>query len=929
MAISEIKFILNGRPVKILTDPEKPLLKVIREDLRLTGTKEGCGENLCGCCTVLIDGEPRNSCRLPVKRVEGRNVLSIEGVGTRDRPDAIQRAFVEAGATQCGFCTPGLILTAKSILDKNPNPTREEVRRGIRRNLCRCTGYKKIIDGILLAAEVRRNPGAIRERGIGEYRLGGRIPQINSWDKVTGALRFAQDIYLEDMCHAKVLRSPHFHARIKSIDAGAAEAMHGVVAVATAKDLKGPNRVKYIFHDFRVVADEKVRYFGEPVAIVVARTEAIAESALSRIKVDYEVLPAVTDPFAALDPGAPEVQEVDYPGNLLFYQNLVRGDVDEGFKEADIIEENTFTTSANAHGYVEPDTGVAYIDDEGRVVIYACGQAPHYHRDEVARVLGLGTDEVRVVEDGTGGGFGARIDPFIQVLLGLAVYKARVPVKLQFTPEENFIGTCKRHPFTIKLKTGVRNDGKIVAHYGEIVGDSGPYALASPGVLMRATVHSYGPYEIPNVKVHGKMVLTNNTPSSAMRGFGVSQMCFAVESQINRICRRLGMNVLDFAKLNGFRQGTVTATGQLIKEPNGYREVIEAIENHWANYDKATAPEKLAALPPHIKRGKGFATTWYGIGKTGLLNLSRCNVEITGDGTLLVKEGAAELGQGSNTVMVLIAAEEMGMTVDKVKIISADSLLTPDSDLTCASKHTFYTGNATLLACKDLKKKIMAAAARILETDAENLETRNGTVFVPGQPDRAITYVALKERGYDLTGFGEFAIPLDLLDQETGQGTLYVVFTYGAAVVEIEVNTLTGEIKVLDAAVAFQCGRAINRLAMEGQMEGGVGMGVGYALMEEYVTGKTMSYKDYRLPRSTDVPSDISTYVVEIPQGPGPFGAIGMGEAAHFPMAPAILAALHDACGVWVNDLPAKPERVLAALKNTVGSPNHQKGRGR
>ena len=917
MAIREIKFTINERPVKLLVDGEKSLLKVIRDELKLTGTKEGCNEGLCGSCTVLIDGLPVNSCKLPVSRVEGRKVLTIEGVGTRDRPDAIQRAFVEVGAAQCGFCTPGMILTAKWILDKNPNPTREDVRRGIKRNLCRCTGYKKIIDGILLAAEARRDPGVIKERDISEYRLGGRVPQLNSWDKVTGAIRFSQDIYLEDMCHAKVLRSPHFHARVKGIDTSQAERMHGVVAVATAKDLKGPNRVKYIFQDFRVVADEKVRYPGEPVAIVVARTEAIAEKALAKIKVDYEILPAVTDPFEALKPGAPEVQEGDYPGNLLFYQNLLKGDVEQGFKEADIIEENTYTTPANSHGYVEPETAVGYIDDEGRVVIYACGQAPHYHRDEVARVLGLGTDEVRVVEDGTGGGFGGRIDAFVQVLIGLAVYKARVPVKLKFTTEENFMGNCKRHPFTMKLKTGVRKDGKIVAHYGEIMGDSGPYSLASPGVLMRAIVHSYGPYEIPNVEVHGKMALTNNTPTSSMRGFGVSQMCFAVESQINRICSRLGMSVFDFAKLNGFRQGTITATGQLIKYPNGYRETIEAVENHWAKYDKATAPEKLASLPPHVKRGKGFATTWYGIGKTGLLNLSRCRVEIMDNGTLLVKEGAAEIGQGSSTVMALIAAEEMGLTLDKVRVMAADSLLTPDSDLTCASKHTFYTGNATLLACKDLEKKILDAAAR--ELDTEQLETANGRIYVTGQPERAVSYAELKARGYDMTGFGEFVVPLDLLNQETGQGTLYIVFTYGAAAVEVEVDTLTGKIRVLDAAVAFQCGRAINRLGMEGQMEGGVGMGVGYALMEEYITGKTKSWKDYPLPRSTDVPADVNTYAVEVPQGPGPFGAIGMGEAAHFPMAPAIIAALHDACGIWINDLPAKPERVLEALKNAKG----------
>lgn len=919
MGIHEIKFKLNGRPIKLLVDQSKTLLQVLRDDLRLTGTKEGCKEGVCGSCTVLIDGKAVNSCKLPIERVAGKTVVTIEGIGTRDNPDAIQRAFVEVGAAQCGFCTPGMILTAKSILDKKPNPSREEVRQAIKRNLCRCTGYKKIIDGVMLAADLRRDPTVIRDRDVSEYRLGGRIPQLNSWEKVTGNLRFSQDIFMEDLCHAKVLRSPHFHALVKKIDTSEAEKMHGVVAIATASDLKGPNRVKYIYHDLRVLADEKVRYYGEPVAIVVARTVAIAEKALAKIKVDYEVLPAVTDPFAALEVGAPEVQETDYPGNMLMYQNLVQGDVEEGFKEADVIEENTYTTPANIHGYLEPDSGLAYFDEEGRVVIYACGQAPHYHRDEVARVLGLGTDEVRVVEDGTGGGFGGRIDPFLQVLLGLAVYKAKVPVKLQFTAEENFIGVPKRHPFTIKLKTGVRKDGKIVAHYGEIVGDAGAYALASPGVLMRAIVHSYGPYEIPNIKVLGKMVLTNNTPTSSMRGFGVSQMCFAVEMQVNRICQRLGMNVLDFAKLNGFRQGTITATGQLIKDPPGYLEVIEAIENHWAKKaDKATDPDKTANLPPHIKRGKGFATTWYGIGKTGLLNLSRCNAEITEQGTLIIKEGAAEIGQGSTTVMALIAGEELDLTLDKIKVIAADSLLTPDSDITCASKHTFYTGNATILACKELKNNLFAAAATELKVEEAELQTKNGMVFVKTQPERALSFRELRQRGYELTGFGEFVIPLDLLDQDTGQGNLYVVSTYGAAVVEVEVNTETGQVKVLNSAVAFQCGRAINRLAMEGQMEGGVAMGVGYALMEEYITGKTKSYKDYKLPRSTDVPLDISTYVVEIPQGPGPFGAIGMGEAAHFPQAPAIISAMHDACGIWIHDLPAKPQRVLEALSKRV-----------
>lgn len=427
-------------------------------------------------------------------------------------------------------------------------------------------------------------------------------------------------------------------------------------------------------------------------------------------------------------------------------------------------------------------------------------------------------------------------------------------------------------------------------------------------------MHSYGPYEIPNIRMAGKTVLTNNTPSSAMRGFGVSQMCFAVETQMNKICRRLNMNILDFARLNGFRQGTVTATGQLIKDPPGYKEVIETIENHWDQAEKATAPEEIAKLPPHIKRGKGFATTWYGIGKTGLLNLSRCNVEIRADGGMIVKEGAAEIGQGCSTVMALIAGEEMGLTLDRIEVIAADSLLTPDSDLTCASKHTFYTGNATLLACQDLKKKLFAAASQALGVAQEGLQTRDGAVFSTANPTSKVSFADLHAKGHDLTGFGEFVVPLDLLDQKTGQGTLYVVFTYGAAVVETEINTETGEVKVLNAAVAFQCGRAINRLGMEGQMEGGVAMGVGFALKEKYIPGETRSFKQYRIPRSTDIP-ETQVYSVEIPQGPGPFGAIGMGEAAHFPMAPAIVAAINDACGIWIHDLPAEPEKVLGAIE--------------
>lgn len=916
MSIQDVRLQVNGRKVKMLTDPGKSLLKALRDEMRLLGTKEGCGEGVCGCCTVLLDGVPTNACMIPVGKVAGRSVVTIEGVGTAENPDPIQTAFVKVGAAQCGLCTPGMILTAKYILDNNPDPTREEVRRALRRNLCRCTGYEKIVDGVMLAAEGRKNPEVLGLRST--YRLGEHVPQINSWEKVTGEMRFGADFYIEDMCFARILRSPHSHARIKSIDTTAAEAMQGVVCVCTSKDVTGDNVVKFIARDYRAIADDKVRYFGEPVAIVVARTEEIAAEAARRISVDYKVLPAVFDPFAAEKPGAPEVHEDLFPGNLLWRQDLRQGDVERGFAEADIVEEHDYYTPSNCHGYFDPECCIGFIDGEGRVSVWGCGQGPHDHRDKIAGVLGLGTDEVRVVEDGTGGAFGARLDPFIQLLIGLAVHKARVPVKLQFTTEENFIGNCKRHPFWIHMKTGVKSDGTAVAHRVEIVTDSGAYALGTPGVLTRAAVHSFGPYDFPNVLVEGRAIVTNNTPNSGMRGYGASQMCFAMEMQVNRICKRLGIDVFDFARKNGLRKGSVTATGQRIEENPGYLEVLDVVDRHWRR--RMAESKERAELPPHIRRGVGFASTWHGIGKTGSLNFSRASAAFLADGTLDLRVGAAELGQGSSTVMALIAAEALDLELDRIRVIAADSLLTPDSDVTAASKHTFYTGNATLLAAEELREKMFMAASKEFGATLGELSTSRGVVFATGDPEKKIEVGALVAKGHDLRSEGTFSICFGGLDRATGQGRLYAVHTYGACWVEIEVNTETGGIKVLDTALAFQGGRTINRLGMEGQMEGGVAMGVAFALMEEFLpNGGTTSFRQYRIPRTTDVPT-MKTYCVEVPQSAGPFGAIGMGEAPHFPMAPAIMAALNDACGIWIDSLPAKPERVLAALREQRGA---------
>ena len=918
MALKWVEFNLNEEKKRILVDPERTLLDVVRKEFGLTGTKKGCNENICGSCTMLIDGKPRNTCKFPVEKIQGKEVVTIEGIGTSEKLHPLQEAFIITGAAQCGYCAPGMLLSALALLRKNPNPTRDETRNAISRVLCRCTGYKKHIDAIMLAVEFMKDP-AVMEKAKKEcqeqLQLGKRVPQLNSVKKVCGTLEYAIDVKYNDICHAKVLRSPYAHAKVLSIDTTEAEKMNGVVTVVTVKDVKGCNKMKYIDQDMRALADDKVRYPAEPVAIVVALTEEIAESALEKIKVDYEELPALFNPFDSMRPGAIEILPEEFPGNMVYTQDLIHGDIDLGFKEADVIVESDYHTPANAHGYLEPDAAIGWIDEKGRVSIYACGQAPHYHRDEIARVLGLEQDEVRVVENKTGGGFGARIDPFLQVLIALAVHKAQRPVRLEFTMEENFVGYCKRHPFWMKMKTGAKKDGKIVAHYAEIMTDAGAYSLASPGVLMRAVVHSYGPFEIPNVKVIGKTVLTNNTPNSAMRGFGVSQMNFAVQMQINKLADKLGMDTLELQKNNGFKKGTITATGQELKDSTGYKEVIEQIQNHWLDCKKYTDPEEIKNLPSHIKRGKGFATTWYGIGKTGLLNLSRCITEVLPDGRIRVREGAAEIGQGVTTVMALIAADEMRVPLNRIDMVDADTAETPDSDITCASKHTFYTGNATLGSLGKLKSKLYAAAAKEFGLPADEFDCKGGFVYYKPEGKKRISFAELVQKGYELRAENEFKIPLDLLDRKTGQGVLYAVSTYGACAVEVEVNTKTGVVKVLSSASCFQCGKAINMIGIEGQIEGGVAMGIGYALQEEYLTGKTTGFKNYRMPRANEVP-EISTYVVEVPQSLGPKGAIGMGECAHFPMAPAILTAVHDACGIWINELPATPDKVLEALNN-------------
>lgn len=906
-----IEFTLNGVGTSVDTDPRRPLVEVLRDDLGLTGTKIGCSSGHCGACSVIVDGEVVESCTTPMRKVAGRKVTTIEGIGSVDNPHPIQKAFVEAGAVQCGFCTPGMVVSAKALLDATPNPSPDQIVETFSRNLCRCTGYVKIIDAVLKAAGKQTTQEMPTANSDGNV-VGASVPRRDAMEKATGETVYAADEIREGMLHAKVLRSPHHHAEIVSIDTGEAEALDGVEAVLTARDVPGENAVGVFLNDQPVLAHKKVRQVGDPVAVVAARTEEIAKAALAKIKVEYCPLEAVFDPLASLEAGAPKLHE---GGNLLFERNIVKGDVDQGFAQADVIVENVYRTSRNEHAYLEPEAGLSWIDDEGRVVVLTCTQNPHHDLKLVSAMLGLPAEKVRIIQSTTGGGFGGKLEVSVEGVLGLLAFKLRKPVKLVYSRKESFVSSSKRHPFHIQHRIGATKDGKITAVDIKVIADTGSYASFGPGVITRAAIHASGPYDIPNYRFNGKMAYTNNPFCGAMRGFGVPQMTFAMESQMDLLAEQLGMDPWRIRHLNGYDYGSATSTGQVLSESVTFKSTLEAVREA---YLQAKLRAETAS-DGKIKRGVGLGCMWFGLGKTSLPNKSEARVELLADGKVHVYTGAADVGQGSNTTLAQIAADELGLPFDSVLLTSADTGLTPDSDFTCASRQTYCSGNAVSRAANNLKSMLLETAGSILgEEGTEDLVVKGGYISSNSGGAKKLSFARLaeicREENAPLSFQASFHVINNMLDPKTGAGNPYPSFSYGTQVAEVEVNTETGEVKVLRIVAAHDVGKAVNPVNLQGQMEGGVAMGLGYALTEEFIPGKTNGFAQYRIPTTRDMP-EIEAIVVEVPEPSGPFGAKGAGESASVPTAAAIVNAIAAATGARVHQLPATPKRVLQALE--------------
>jgi CO/xanthine dehydrogenase Mo-binding subunit/aerobic-type carbon monoxide dehydrogenase small subunit (CoxS/CutS family) len=573
-----INFLLNGVDRSIFVREDTLLLDLLRDELELTGAKRGCGKGECGACTVLVDGQPVASCIYPAVRIEGRTVETVEGLGDPKNLNPLQRWFIKLGAVQCGFCTPGLLMSAKALLERNPDPTYDQVKRAIVGNICRCGGYQKVVEAILAAsAELRGKEPPGRDDWEGEGAVGRSLLKVDAVPKVTGTAQFADDLRRPGMLYASMLVSPHPHARIRDIDPGPALSLDGVVSVLTSKDIPGAKYYGVIRKDQPFLPEAKVRYAGEPVAVVIARDRELARLATQKIAIHYDVLPAVFDPCEAMKPKAVQIHE---NGNILIHSKMRKGDINAGFEQADVLVQRKFVTQTVDHAYIEPEAALAYWEGE-ILVVHCCSQGPHYHRQEVARMLNMPISRVRVIQAATGGGFGGKIDLLLQHFVALGTYITGKPVKMVWSREESLRTSTKRHAFRMKYRMGATREGRLIAAHAEVIGNTGAYASFGPAVITRSATMALGPYDCPNVHVDAYGVYTNTQISGAMRGFGAPQMSPCHEPLMDEIGRRCGLTPIEIRRLNILRQGSSTVTQQVLKHGVGALETLERVAERW------------------------------------------------------------------------------------------------------------------------------------------------------------------------------------------------------------------------------------------------------------------------------------------------------------------------------------------------------------
>nr|MBC7245908.1 molybdopterin-dependent oxidoreductase [Chloroflexota bacterium] len=920
-----IEFIVNGQPVQAeVADSKTTLLSYLRDVLHLTGPKNGCGQGHCGACTVIVNGKAQRSCLLRLERIAGAQVETVEGLAVDGRLHPLQEAFIEEGAIQCGFCTPGMLMASKALLDRNPDPTDEEIREALKDNLCRCTGYVSILRAVRKAAQRLRAGGFPSGTAIAPPTtwdvVGKDVMRKDAWAKVTGTLKYADDLYVPGMLHARALRSAYPHARILAIDTSDAEKVPGVVTVLTAKDVPGRNRFGLVIADQPVLADDRVRYIGDALACVYAESIAAADEALGKIKVDYEELEVVSTPQRAMAPDAPRIHE---NGNILAEHHVRKGDVEAAFRQADVIVENTYYTPFVEHAYLEPEACLARPDGEGGVAIWVGSQGPNVDRAQIAASLALPLDKVRVVHTPMGGGFGGKEDITVQILAALGALRTGRPVKMVLPRPESIRVSTKRHAEYLHYKTAATRDGKILAVEAIIIGDTGAYASVGASVLFRSATFACGPYVVPNVKVDAYAVYTNNPPAGAMRGFGSPQVAFAADCQMDELAHRLGMDPFEFRLRNALEAGAITATGQLVTESIGIKECLNAVRD-------ALAAQPLPQ-PAHGKRlGVGIAAAYKNVGLgPGLDDRAGAIAEIDDEGHLILRGGCIDMGQGQDTVIAQIAAQTLQIPYSDIIVVTGDTASCPDSFMTTASRATLLQGNAVQIAVTKLREQLLdyACSQFDLRRDAVTFEAgriqdkATGVEISLAELARQATrqnYRLCAEAYYTApTCYRNFEFDERQFKEDPDQYRVHVAYSFCAQACILEVDESSGEVRVLRMITAQDVGKPIHPQNIRGQIEGGVVMGMGYALYEEFIVDRgyivTDTLRKCKIPHIAQAP-EIVPLIVEDPHSLGPFGAKGMAELSVAPSAPAIANAIHNALGVRIRELPITPEKILAAL---------------
>jgi CO/xanthine dehydrogenase Mo-binding subunit/aerobic-type carbon monoxide dehydrogenase small subunit (CoxS/CutS family) len=887
----KVAFTLNGKAAQWDGPPVTRLAGALRDGLGLTGTKVGCDAGDCGACTVLLDGKQVCGCLVPMAQVAGRTVETVEGLAN-GRLSNLQESFLAHGAAQCGICTPGMLMAAEELLQRTPSPARAEVEDALGGVLCRCTGYGKIVDAVMDASQ----PSTKVETAAGAA-IGARLARVDGEPKVAGREAFGADAVPADALWVRVVRSPHARARFELGDFSALR--QRLTLVLTAADV--PFNGYGIYPDIKdqpVLADGQVRYRGEAVVALVGERDAVMSVRDQDIPIRWQPDKPLFGVDAPRAVGAPLVQ-ADKPGNLLLDGGVTRGDAEGTFGRCAAVAEGTFETAFVEHAYIEPEAGWARRVGD-RLEIHASTQTPYMDRDEVASVMRLAPQQVRIVPTACGGGFGGKLDLSVQPLIALAAWKLGRPVALVYTRPESMAASTKRHPARVAAKFGCDAAGKLLACDVTATFDTGAYASWGPTVASRVPVHAMGPYAVPNVSTWGEAFFSNGPPAGAFRGFGVPQAAIAHEAMMDELADKLGIDRLEFRHRNALRVGDVTASGQKLDHSAGLAACLEALRPHW------TKALGAAVTTGTKRRGVGIGCMWYGIGNTSMSNPSTMRVVLGGDGSLTLYNGALDVGQGSNTIMLQIAADALGLPVAQFGLVSGDTDLTADAGKTSASRQTFVSGKAAELAALDLRRQILrlanaGPAATLALVGATLTVSESGTVRT----------IDLAEAG-PLLGEGRFDPPTTPLDVN-GQGVPYASYAFAAQMAEVEVDIELGTVKVVRMVAAHDVGKAINPTLVEGQIEGGIAQGLGLALMEEYIPGRTENLHDYLIPTVGDMPR-IEVILIEDREPLGPSGAKGVGEPGLVPTAPAILGAIHHATSVRVRRVPVLPHRLREAI---------------